>query len=167
MDGEKFDAMLRDAVSVASRRKILKTGISALAMSALGIFGRGGAHDARAKNQKRKNKRKHKGVRCRHLRGHSGGWFACGDGCCLKGHRVCCADLSDPSGKSCFPHGSVCCPAEFGGGACDEGHHCCPPSCSNEANNRCCPEGQKCCNDAAECTDPGARCELGCCIAQQ
>jgi hypothetical protein len=184
VDNKLFDAMVRGAVGAASRRGVLRIGIGTVAASALGVRGLNAEQFAHARKKKKRRKKRD---RCRLLRGQSIGRFACGDGCCLRDRQVCCDDPSDPSGKSCFPRDSVCCPAALGGGACNEGHQCCSPaagapqaSCANlsqgqhccppnsggacEATFECCPsaftndENRGCCQEGSPCCNDDDDC---------
>ena len=60
MDGERFDAIVRSAAGLASRRGVLRSSAHAIVGSALGLIGIGVAQDADAKKKNKKKKKKKK-----------------------------------------------------------------------------------------------------------
>lgn len=167
----------RCTVGVASWRSVFQRGIGVLVAHVLGISGLGAAHDARPDRKKKKHKKKPD--RCHTLR-RSSGWKTCGNGCCLRGRQVCCADPFTASGKSCHPRDTVCCPKDFGGGGtCSQDEECCPPprggrfrTCARPAvGDHCCPVNsggfctatRGCCPSDLTNAENGGCCQGACC----
>lgn len=110
MTDKTFGSSFREDSPASTRRCLLRTNSGPLAAAILSATGWPSERIAQSQGNtpenKRKKRKKHKGV-CRHLR-VAGGATPCGDHCCAKRTHICCADSTDPSGKSCFPAGTEC-----------------------------------------------------------
>jgi len=107
---QTFSFRLREAMRAKSRRGLLLATSGSL-VAAIGAASSWPAEQVALSRgntlgNERKKRKRHKSV-CRHLR-IAGGATKCGDQCCARSTHVCCADPTDPSGKSCFPIGAEC-----------------------------------------------------------
>jgi hypothetical protein len=99
MDGERFDQVVRQSLGEASRRGVLRDGITVLAGSALVILGLSKADDAEARKKKKKKEKKKKRKEKK-----KGDPLAAG---CQAGTKPC--------GSQCIPTASCCVNADCTG----------------------------------------------------
>jgi hypothetical protein len=189
MDGENFDALIRRVGSEGSRRKVLRAGAGALAVSVVGLlglstFGEAEAKKSLAERQRVRKQKARKQAKKKAKQGPAGPAgppgppgppgptvtctgatpVTCGTGCCSNNRPLCCADQFETSGGSCYRNDYQCCPVSLGGGggACRDTQTCCPPDKFSQWWT-CAPTGDATCCEA----DSGGWCfnDQKCCPA--
>ena len=149
MESERFDDLVRGAFERASRRRVVRVSLGALAASLL--VGRGLTGESVAKGKKGKKKRKGQQPTDTIAPGPSSppapaatcpadAPLTCGTGCCPTTFPKCCVErfgiapnvrlaARTASDVSCNPESFTCCPADLGGGSCGGClPQCCPPT---------------------------------------
>lgn len=169
MESERFDDLVRVAFERASRRRVVRVSLGALAASLLAE--RGMTSGSAAKGKKGKKRKKNKDEQPADAIAPSPSSppaqaktcpaeapLICGSGCCPTTFPKCCTErlgavqpdlrVFERTGLdvSCNPAAFTCCPAELGGGSCGgRVPQCCPPSERNPfgicaaADATCCP----------------------------
>jgi hypothetical protein len=185
VESERFDNLVRGAFEHASRRRVVRVGIGALAASVLTTLGLT-LGDVKARKKKKKKKKGVPPATC-----PADLPVSCGTGCCPNAYPKCClANFgangglivdSTPGDSTCNPSSFNCCSAAQGGGSCGgQFPQCCPAttqrpfgSCA-EATATCCPStagGGACEADFPKCCPGGDADELNffsrCCRATE
>jgi hypothetical protein len=175
VESERFDDLVRGAFEHASRRRVVRVGIGALAASGLTTLGlTSGDMEAKKKGKKKKKKKGTPPTTC-----PANLPVTCGTGCCPNEYSLCCVgNLGSQGGgglqavaleaagdSTCNPPSFTCCPVEQGGGSCGGNFpKCCPATTQRpfglctESDATCCPStagGSACPAERPKCCPGG------------